>query len=320
MRRLGTFIIKYKYLFILNSFVIFFISMLSPFAKVDIKIAVFSKKINTDQTRYFVKNELNELGFISEKQTSISNFKYANNFKLNFSNQISLIDSLLILINNYFPTSRFERGCGYYSDDLLNNLKWVKSGEGCCSDYSQIFIAYCNNNGILAREISNLNHTFIEVYDYLNKRWIWFDPTYSLVAKSLQGEFLSTLDIQNYQFANKKYFYYKLSLDTLNNREKLTKFYAYPESYGGKHAFSVLLITNGNNVIEVSRFTQSLRYLPRPIVQLSLYYLNIIPGYIVYDPENEYWPKIQKIRILIICFFIIVFSINIAVLKNIRNK
>ena len=61
-------------------------------------------------------------------------------------------------------------------------------------------LAILFSNGFNAHEIHNLEHTFNEVYDKKNKKWIWIDSQYKLVAFNSEGELLSLYEIfKNYQ-------------------------------------------------------------------------------------------------------------------------
>jgi len=185
--------------------------------------------------------------------------------------------------------------CGKFSDDLVKNMEWLntETGKGCCSDHSQVLIAYSLLANINTREVHNIAHTFNEYYDRQLKKWVWIDPQYCLMAKDSNNNYLSLLEIQN-SFKNNitpKWKFFGTEIHTANS--------VAPElinNYFSKPAFEVIRMTLGNNVFTVDSVNQKLNKIPRNIRQLYLLTMKKQPQWVYHSSENKinYYFKLIK--------------------------
>jgi hypothetical protein len=236
---------------------------------------------------------------------------------INFDQSVSILDSVYA-ISMVIPFGYLSLdGCGVKSDNLYANIDWVRSKKGCCSDFTQTFMALSKISGINVREVINKKHTFVEFFNKKDQKWIFLDPRYRLVAKDETGQLLSSKEIY-LAYANKKQFHFTFiglytdsSFSVKSQKQLLTYFYS-------KDAYSYLLYKKGNNIFEVDMWNKKLNFLTRQQRQLILWVLGIEPGYYFFSNDNNIFIyfKIGSFVVISIYFFIN-YLIWVKILKKI---
>jgi hypothetical protein len=172
--------------------------------------------------------------------------------KLNFSNSILPVKyktnkelAKIVAIANITDTvyNGIFSGGGTYTNlyDLEDHLLNPNRG-GRCSDYSEYFLSQLLLNGFCAREVSNLNHTAIEVYLKTLDKWIWVDSQFDLFVMDLDKNILNAIEIANYK---------KEELVFYSFNKKLFGFYKnFPECYITNRPFSQLVYSVDSRVFK----------------------------------------------------------------------
>jgi hypothetical protein len=219
-----------------------------------------------------------------------------------------------------FSKNGEDGGCGEKSDNLIENILWISQGHGhgCCSDHAQAFLAYSIYNGLTVREVNNLAHTFNEFYDYKYQKWVWIDPEFCLLARSRNGEYLSSLDILDF-YAHHKPFDY-IFFGNINHILFHKPIFPTYDGLGGLEPFGAIIITNGNNVFEVNYWNAKLTILPRSVRQFLLISCGIQPGYLLYNPNRSIWEKLLFIKGLILIFLVLLIYSNIRLWRFMTKK
>lgn len=299
---------------IFNSLVILiFVRFLPPQLKVDIRFALFTHYLNTED--YF------DIPFAQIKKAE----PYFRVYKEKYLRKI-LADHKIIPIAFDDSTSYINRaktlaliyskngghGCGSYSDDLIANIKWLSEQHGCCSDHSQVFIAFCLSNNIFARELHHRSHTFNEYFDTQLDKWVWVDTQYCLMAKDSMGNFLSFHEIHK-SFENNEKINWEFFGGETHQLYK-QKDYNTITNYFNKEEFSYMAMTLGNNVFEVDYYNKKLSFLPRELRQLLLLSVGIQPHYLAYDPNDYFIGYWKSLKFKVIAVFSAIVLTNILIL------
>jgi hypothetical protein len=236
-------------------------------------------------------SELSRYGFIPELDEARSEFvkensKYIFEKKLlveNVSDPIKKAKSIVLLFADP-PTlmGPVVSQCGVKSESLRENLAWVLSGRGCCSDHSQVFIAIASINGLFAREVHNSNHTFNEFWHPGLGRWVWIDSQFGALAVDEGGKLLSLVDI-SYRFKTKRkvnFIYF--------NKSRLAKVGSViqRDNLYSPEAFSKIGMTVGNGVFRDDRWNERLWFLPKSVKQFILIIGRAAPRYISYSESR----------------------------------
>lgn len=280
---------------------------------IDLRFALFSKKAPTNfKTKFFHSNDLAYSGFrypIKKYYTG----KLNDILRPSFAGSKSTLDSArqIALALSTQPT----KGHGNdQSDDLLNCVSLVAKGFGKCSDYAQCFAATCLENNIMVREVSNMTHTFNEIYLPSLKKWVFVDAQYCLTAHDNAGNLLSALDIFN-AYANHTPLRFSSFAPYHKFRSEYQSGNGFYHVNGNSDAYKFLVVTNGINVFQVNKWNQQLNMIPKPARQFVLLSLGIQPGYIVYDPNNQIRPSLMLYRFAFVFAIMLVFLINLAAFR-----
>lgn len=298
---------KFLILFLINFGVLSVGLIFCPLEyKIHIKHFLFSKEIPNG---YLIKlnslESLSNYGFIQEGRV-VESFK--GNTKFNFRRSMHVLDSANSIISE-FPYGMKSIGCGEHSDDLKKNIDWVLGKHGCCSDYTQVFIAFALANDIKVREVNNVGHTFLELYDHGVNKWIFFDPQYGLYAVDYKNQFMSAYEIfKAYESRVEfKFKYVSIYERTYKNNFLYSSHF---KNLHGKRAYALLRYTNGNNIFTVNDWNIRLSFLNRSIRQFLLINLGIEPGYyVLYRNKVNH----QYSSIILISFFPTMLSFNFLI-------
>jgi hypothetical protein len=294
-----------NYIFLLIIFNILFLFLLIKIlpnqTKIDIRFALFSKKVNRNQ---FLLKKNNLIRYVHDSSYS-NNY---NKYKFRKSNT-------LLTILSKFNRFNYNRECGKFSRNLNINIDFVLNGQGCCSDFSQVFIALCNINNYPVCEINNLNHTFNEIYDDKTQKYIWIDLDNKVIAKDKLGNFLSTIEIHDNLLNNDI-----VQLSTFKNTNNIynTKKISFPDNFS-KEFYKSLILTNHKNVLEYDTKYSKYNFIPIELQQFIFAVYNY-PLFLVLDDSNTFWNKILKIRFYIISSICFLLFINYLLYKKLRNK
>ena len=284
--------------------------------KIDVRTFVFSKKVNINSIVEYNKEEfLKPYGFLKWKKKYYNLTEKRELLKLTLK-EGTFLDSLKQIVNLFSRNG--GPGCGVHSKNLMENFYWVKNGGGCCSDHSQIFLAILISNGFVAREVHNLKHTFNEVYDRKNKKWIWIDSQFKLVAFNTSGVLLNIYELFTYYQSNKKiiFSFFGDKNDALYGKDvNKTISNSSEGGYWSKTGFSVLFFTNGNNVFRENYLNLKYSFLPREISQALYLATGIRPNYLYYDPNNVKKNTFNKVKVFLIGSILILLLGNLLALK-----
>lgn len=175
-----------------------------------------------------------------------------------------------------------QRGCGTITN-LLGKIAWVHAGGGCCSDYTEVFLALSSVAKLSAREVSfGDDHTVAAFYDPGSSRWIFIDPFYGLMARDSAGAWMSTRDVQDLMSRGQPPSFVFVGNPNQPYAERSESASVALEQVARHNSY---VVTFGNNVIGADRAYQRLRLLPKPVVQLVGFATNARPMYRVYDSK-----------------------------------
>lgn len=308
---------KILLLFGINLTFIFSLLYLTPNQlKIDVRTFVFSKKVNINSIVDYNKEDfLKPYGFLKWKKKYYNLTEKRELLKITLK-EGTFLDSVKQIVNLFSRNG--GSGCGTHSNNLMENFYWVKNGGGCCSDHSQVFLALLLSNGFIAREVHNLKHTFNEVYDRKNRKWIWIDSQYKLVAFNTSGVLLNMYEIFTYYQSDKKIvfsffgdknhaLYGKDVNKTISNSSD--------GSNWSKNSFIVLYFTNGNNVFRENYLNLKYSFLPREISQSLYLATGIRPNYLYYDPLHVKKNTFNKVKVFLIGSILILLLGNLLALK-----
>lgn len=169
--------------------------------------------------------------------------------------------------------------CGRHPTFAL--VEGVEHGQGCCSDYSKAFLVYASHLGIKVREVYVLSHATVEYFNPEQRRWIWFDPYFGTQVTGKDGQLLSL-----YQIRMASRFQELRLLDHPPSIDVIPAFKGF-RGYDTRH-YDVLLYKKGNNFFEIEELHRHLQWLhlPKSILQLSSYFLEKQPGFLMLTTEG----------------------------------
>ena len=201
------------------------------------------------------------------------------------------------LLSEFMP-SNGGKECGL-KGDLRTRLKKVYSSIGCCSDFSESFLAYSLLAGLKVREVYYGGHITAEYYDIETQSWKWIDPQYKQQIE-LNGEILSAYKI------------YKSSIaEDLKLLDPLNKNYNSPYlKISDRNMVGYVL---GNNIFQIDEFEQRLNVflLPKPFIQIISHNLGVRPSYLNIRLNSD--TNLQKFyKFLNITIFLMFFLLNAA--------
>lgn len=284
--------------------------------KIDVRTFLFTKKVNLPSLSEYNKEDfLKPYGFLKWKKKYYNLTEKRELLKITLK-EGTFLDSLKQIVNLFSRNG--GPGCGAHSKNLMENFYWVKNGGGCCSDHSQVFLAILLSNGFVAREVHNLEHTFNEVYDRKNKKWIWIDSQFKLVAFNTSGVLLNMYEIFTYYQSNKKiiFSFFGDKNDALYGKDvNKTISNSSDGSNWSKNDFSVLFFTNGNNVFRENYLNLKYSFLPREISQTIFLALGMRPNYLYYDPLHVKKNTFNKVKVFLIGSILILLLGNLLALK-----
>jgi len=176
----------------------------------------------------------------------------------------------------YSPDNLTVNTCGTL-DDMVEKVAAMRAGYGCCSDFSQVFVALAGIVGLPARQVQNANHGLDEFWSESDQRWVLIDVQLRLLARA-DGRLLSLWEahqrIGNHQ---------PVEWLTLEQTPADMSAEVMVESYGDAH--HMLVVTLGSNFLEVDRASAARRWLPKAFRHLLHYLSGTRPRYLALDDE-----------------------------------
>ncbi len=288
---------------ILLNLLLFFIiiNVLPNNTKIEIRYALFSKFVNREQF-------LERKSFLIHDNSDFSNSYVLNKYKVKTSDTLL---SILSKFNNFKKSSNNNN----FSNNLTINITNVMDGRGFCSDYSQVFIALCNLNKYPVCEISNLNHTFNEIYDSKKKSFYFIDILNKIIAKDKQGNYLSTIEIKDKLMNNEI-----IEIFKFNNKKNIYSTNDHiATNYFSKDYFKTLILTNNKNVLDFDRKYYPYNFLPIELTQI-IYAFHNYPLFLILDEHNSFSTRVLKMRFYIFTFLCLYLFVNFYIFKRLLYK
>jgi hypothetical protein len=201
---------------------------------------------------------------------------------------------------------------------LLEKIRTLPQANvyGDCSDNSAVFMALGSFFGLTVREVHNTVHVFDEIYDHNLHKWIWIDPENAIMAKNDKGEYLSLIEMTQ-MYVNNNKIDYELFGKNKDPEMKNNYFYYY---YDGKEKFSYVMMTRGNNIYEVDKYMNRMKFLPKLFEQFIMLVGNIKPHYVIYSSNRNViteWNFIKYLSIISACGTVLM---NIALVQIVCHQ
>jgi hypothetical protein len=210
----------------------------------------FTKNIDFDIKHIYKKN--NEILFDdSETLKDYSEFKksLSSNYlilpeKYKLNSELEKVLSIALITNKL--NNGINAGGGTYVDlkDLEDHLLNPERG-GRCSDYSEYFLSQLILNGFEAREVSNLNHTAVEVYLNSLNKWIWVDSQLDVLILDSNQNVLNAFEISNLEVDEIFFFPFNKNLE--NDYKK------FPECYILNNPFQQIVYSIDSRVFKFDK-------------------------------------------------------------------
>lgn len=268
---------------------------------VDIRFALFSKKVNPDVLNLTLEDLENKYGFKSDPIVD----KYSKNITY---------DSILNLARTIkAPTTENKP-----YKNLNEKIETINSKGGFCSDFSEVFVAKAVKRKIEVREVHSLIHTFNCVYSNSLRKWTYIDVNFGLIAVDSNGRRLGIVEMQDkFRKEDTVYFY-----DYFKNKIVFNQFNSTNPYYAIRTSFNIISLTLGNNVFEVDYFSNKMSFLPKEVIQLFQLICGIQPKYLYALADDNVIDKYEDIRInlLLIITILLSFLILINLLIYFRLK
>lgn len=267
-----------------NALALWLLSMLSGNTQVYLRNLLFSEIVSDSDIPSEVALDARLMtGFKTDRRTPGPQESYVNEDKLRklraLQASASPTDKLAVAVAAAIGPSPTGIYCGKHPTYAL--VQGVEVGQGCCSDYSKAFLVYASHLGIKAREVYVLSHATVEYFNPEQGRWIWFDPYFGTQITDQDGKLLSL-----YQIRMASRFQDLRLLDHPPSINSIPAFQGF-RGYDTRH-YDVLLYKQGNNFFELEELHRRVQglHLPKSILQLGAYFLDIQPGYLMLTTEG----------------------------------
>ncbi len=176
--------------------------------------------------------------------------------------------------------------CGDYAGPSTEKWRWLRSGNGCCSDHTEAFLTIAARSGLIAREVSNAAHTVVEVYEPQLSRWIMIDPMGALFAENANARPLSVLELRSALLQKTAVRWRMFGKGWRHPRDTTAPWFlkTYGRGDGRDRIWSVLFWTWGNRVERVQQ-SQSASVAYKATVQFFDLLRGTQPGYVYLDDQ-----------------------------------
>jgi hypothetical protein len=207
--------------------------------------------------------------------------------------------------------------------DTIKRLATPGIGSGCCSDHTEVFLAFAAFVGITAREVHSTVHTTVEIFAPSIGSWVWFDPQFAIHAKDKEsGKPLSGLDIRDLYLTNQRPEFFCFGNSSHDcTRKDVSQLEPYLKD---KFLFD-FGITLGNNVFEQDKFSNSVSFFSsQALRQIMGIAVGIVPTYLFAgDKKSEYLASLKSRRdsfLSWVTFGIGISFLNFIILIKISSK
>jgi len=150
------------------------------------------------------------------------------------------------------------------------------TGDGCCSDFTEVFLLLAEAHGMLAREVTNSAHTFNEVWSAARGRWMLVDPQFGLVATDSAGAWIGGNDVGSAARAGKPVQWGAIK-STVPARQSVA---AASRLFTGESKWREFRIVAGADVVRQDRDFHAYSFLGKPIAQALEFVRGTRPGYV----------------------------------------
>jgi hypothetical protein len=201
--------------------------------------------------------------------------------------------ALTIVKNLGNPRSVRRNICGQYSFEEL--IKETRIGNGCCSDFSKVFILYAEYFCLQSREVSNLGHTAVEYWDSSTKKWLWLDPYNRVEIRDSKGSPIGVLEFRE-KMALEKYSFEPIFDDSRLSAPSNDLSYQPSQ-------FSVLIWPRGNDYLTPQGRGSGIlaKIIPKEIRQFVRLLSGVHPGYLIVAND--------AISFYLICFKVLIWGV-----------
>lgn len=192
-------------------------------------------------------------------------------------------------------------GCGFTDDLSEKATELAKGTRGCCSDFTQMFVALSTAVGMPAREVTSNSHGFNEFYDRQLKKWVFIDAQFGFIVRGHDNVPLSALAFRDAVLNHVPHqleFFQEASLAASNRSTIEQDAHLAPSGqdirYYSPEGLAMLAFPWGNNVFEATEQNLRLQALPKPAARLVSHLSGVRPRYvaIVDGPAaSEIWKR-----------------------------
>ena len=211
-------------------------------------------------------------------------------------------------------------GCGF-TDDLAEKAgELAKGARGCCSDFTQVFVALATAVGMPAREVTSNSHGFNEFSDRGLKKWVFIDAQFGFIVRGEDGVPLSTLAFRDAVLQHHPFqleFFQEAALAAVNRATVEKNAFEMDgrqvqlsrTPYYSPEGLAMLAFPWGNNVFEATELNLRLRLLPKPAARLISHLSGVRPRYvaIVDGPATS---EVWKRRLVAVGFYALLASLG----------
>jgi hypothetical protein len=266
---------------------------------VQIRAALFTRFTSDLATFAPSPDELARHGFVAESPEAVEAWRRTAFPQLPYLNAAAIA----ALPADLIPRARAiamlysvngNRGpiCGGFPN-LVEQLRGLPQGFGCCSDHAEAFLALGEALGLDVRETYTSLHSFNEFWDPAKHKWIFIDSQFALMAKDPDGTYLSAFEIRerlrtgqkfDYDFFGKPVHWFA----THDPRDM--------DFYRDIRSFANLRVVWGNDIIRQDAFETRTAFLPRPVRNLIGHWLGVMPARVMYVDASADEPELLHTR------------------------
>jgi hypothetical protein len=262
---------------------IYFLQIVNPALLVSARSVLFTRYVTASMFNSVAASESglrgDDIALINEWRSRIQRDPALASTLIDAQKVTNPVERAKILIKDFSNGGIGNNGCA-----TALSLAAKMKATGCCSDYSEVFLAWAALTGIRAREVSNEKHTIVEVLDPRVRKWILVDPTYQLMIYDAEKQPLSLLGVRDRVIKGEPISivrFGKVPKDAGTSAKDIADDYQ-------AAAFADISLTDGVNVFQEDAFLEDLRPMPKSFARLVGFLLNITPGYLVVrDRWNE---------------------------------
>lgn len=274
-----------------------------PQLLIDVRFAMFSSPVNDRDTFQQSPEQMSAHGFLTDDEATRQAWR--EKLKAEMPDFAALPEGFASWTNEKkaeYLAGLFSRdGCATTFPEtttLIEKMQQIRESLGLCSDHVEVFLALCNIYGVPATEVSITNHTIARVWSAAQQEWVYIDPQYCLMARGDDGGYLSISAMRSLYYRGKPAAVHFEFFGRPTQRFAHADPHQF-EYYDEPADFSEVILTNGNNVLEVDKYRADLLWLPKPVRQLFYLATGVMPRYeMLLDDRSTYAWRIERLRIV----------------------